>query len=134
MTTSTTLCLQGGLDAPAAARHWLLRHDEWPSEQQRDEVALMLCEVVTNAVLHGGVGVDAELIIDVVSDEHAVTFTVHDRGSGFLRPMLDQPQRDRGYGLFILDQLAHRWGVRRTPGGACVWFEALVDGGLGGRS
>jgi anti-sigma regulatory factor (Ser/Thr protein kinase) len=130
--TSTTLCLHGGLDAPAAVRHWLLGLDGWPSEQRRDEVALMLCEVVTNAVLHGGVGPEAELRIDVVSDEHGVTFRVYDCGRGFLPPRLDQPHRGRGYGLFILDRLAHRWGVRRVPGGACVWFEALVDGGLRG--
>jgi len=90
----------------------------------------MLCEVVTNAVLHGGIGAQDELRIDVVSDERAVTFHVYDRGSGFLPPLLDRPQRGRGYGLFILDQLSHRWGVRNVPGGACVWFEALVDGGL----
>jgi len=128
--TSTTLCLQGGLDAPAAVRHWLLGRDGWESDQRRDDVALMLCEVVTNAVLHGGVGPDSELRIDLDSDERTMTFRVYDRGSGFLPPLLERPQRGRGYGLFILDQLSHRWGVRNVPGGACVWFEALVDGGL----
>jgi anti-sigma regulatory factor (Ser/Thr protein kinase) len=31
-----------------------------------------------------------------------------------------------GWGLFLVDQIADRWGVRRTPTGTCVWFELSV--------
>jgi anti-sigma regulatory factor (Ser/Thr protein kinase) len=128
VTTTATLCVHGGLDAPAAVRRWLFDRDDWASEQRRDEVALMLCEVVTNAVLHGGVGSDAELRIDVATNGDVLMFRVYDHGDGFVPPLLDRPERTRGLGLYIVDRLAHRWGVTRVPGGACVWFEALLDG------
>ena len=28
-----------------------------------------------------------------------------------------------GWGLFLVDRIADRWGVRRTPSGTSVWFE-----------
>jgi hypothetical protein len=28
-----------------------------------------------------------------------------------------------GRGLALVDELARRWGVERTPGGKAVWFE-----------
>jgi anti-sigma regulatory factor (Ser/Thr protein kinase) len=129
MTSSTTLCLDGGLEAPAEARRWVLGHEGWHSRRRRDDVALMLCEVVTNAVLHGGVGPGTELRIDVAADDRAITFRVYDRGEGFRPEARAGPPRRRGWGLYIVDRLAHRWGIAHVPGGACVWFEALRDGG-----
>src|SRR5436305_9946677 len=121
---STTYCLQGGLDAPAMARRVVLGDHAW-DVRRRQDIALALSEVVTNAVLHGGVGPDSELRIDVSFGPGVVAFDVYDRGDGFVPPTLDVPRRRRGWGLFILDRLAVRWGVRPAPGGSCVWFEAL---------
>src|SRR4051812_16042948 len=123
---STTYCSQGGLEASAAARHALLDHCDW-DERRRDDIALALSEVITNAVLHGGVGPDDELRIDMSVDEQVVGFRVYDRGDGFTRPVLDIPREDHGWGLFIIDRVARSWGVAPAPGGSCVWFEALLD-------
>jgi len=54
--TATRLEVPGGLDASGRARRELLTRSSWPSERMRDDVALVLSEVVTNAVVHGGMG------------------------------------------------------------------------------
>ncbi len=36
-----------------------------------------------------------------------------------------------GRGLYLVDQLATRWGSRPTPGGKAVWFEVPIKGGHG---
>ena len=125
--TSTTYCMRGGLGAPAAARRALVSSRPW-DVRRRDDIALVLSEVVTNAVLHGGVGPDQELLIDVHVDRGAVGFDVFDLGEGFTPTGLDTPPRRSGLGLFIINRLAERWGVRPAPPGSCVWFEARLDG------
>jgi anti-sigma regulatory factor (Ser/Thr protein kinase) len=117
----------GGLDAPATARHLLLGQYDWPTPRLRDEAGLMLGEVVTNAVLHGGVGPEERLRIDVVEDPPLITFRVYDGGPGF-DPSASPSQRARGgLGLVIVQRLARHWGVTRNGDGTCVWFEmALV--------
>ena len=126
METSTTVRVPGGLDASSAARRWLREYADWPAGRLRDDVALMLSEVVTNAVLHGSVGPGAEVRIEITMDARVVSFRVYDHGAGFTPPVFDEPPRRRGLGLFIVDGLAHRWGVTRATDGACVWFEALL--------
>jgi hypothetical protein len=34
-----------------------------------------------------------------------------------------------GRGLYLVDQIATRWGSRPTPDGKSVWFEIPIDGG-----
>ena len=38
-----------------------------------------------------------------------------------------------GRGLYLVDQLATRWGSRPTSDGKAVWFELPIQGGPGGR-
>jgi hypothetical protein len=38
-----------------------------------------------------------------------------------------------GRGLYLVDQLATRWGSRPTKDGKAVWFELPVKGGPGRR-
>lgn len=127
MRTPTTLRVAGGIGAGAAARRWLAPRDGWLTRRARDGIALMLSEVVTNAVLHGAVGPDEYVQIDVEQVGPMVTFRVYDRGEGFT-PVPRDPGRARGgFGLEIVDRLAHRWGVERSNQGTCVWFEAVID-------
>lgn len=75
---------------------------------RRDDVALAVTEIVTNAVLHacpqpGGDGAEIHVSADVRDGE--VTVCVTDDGIG-LQPRSDSP--GAGYGLIITDQLAER--------------------------
>jgi|tagenome__1003787_1003787.scaffolds.fasta_scaffold20926315_2 anti-sigma regulatory factor (Ser/Thr protein kinase) len=125
--TSTMYCFRGGLEAPAAVRGALLTGRAW-DVRVRDKIALVLSEVVTNAVLHGGVGPDQELHVDMRLGPDLVAFHVYDLGEGFTPTGLDEPNPRKGMGLYIINRLAERWGVRPAGAGSCVWFEARVDG------
>ena len=53
-----------------------------------------------------------------------------------LRPAAAQDQErgesdEGGRGLYLVDQLATRWGSRPTKDGKAVWFEMPIKGGLG---
>ena len=46
-----------------------------------------------------------------------------DRGPGFSPPNIDpDPEKAGGWGLWLVEQVADRWGIHGT-GGTCVWFE-----------
>lgn len=120
--SSSTFNIGGGVDAAALARREIRRRYEWPTPRLYDEAALMLAEVVTNAVLHGGVRADEEIRVDVEIADRLITFSVFDEGPGFERPAPDARAPSGGFGLLIIDRLAQRWGVTRGPAGTRVWF------------
>ena len=84
-----------------------------------DTLRLLVSEVVTNAVRHGGNGQPVELR---ASWNAEVRVEVSDRGGGFTptprKGALDEPG---GFGLFLVGRLADRWGVE-TDDGTTVWF------------
>ncbi len=86
-----------------------------------DTAALLVSEVVTNAILHARTTVT--LTVDVGDD--VVRITVRDGSPA--RPQLHAfaPTSTTGRGLRLLDRLARRWGVDADPvtGGKIVWFE-----------
>jgi hypothetical protein len=86
-----------------------------------DTAALLVSEVVTNAVLHARTTVT--LTVDV-SDE-VVRITVGDGSPVRPRVHAFAPTSATGRGLRLLDLLARRWGVDADPvtGGKIVWFE-----------
>ena len=66
------------------------------------------------------------ITLDLEVRPGTVRVEVRDPGPGFSRPSFDDqpPLGTSGRGLYLVDALADRWGVSRTPGGeARVWFE-----------
>ena len=118
--------IPGGLDAGAHARRVVLAGYAWPTPRIHDAAALMLAEVVTNAVLHGGAGPHETVRIDVTVNHAAITFSVHDPGPGFIPTPPDRPASSGGLGLVIVDRLARRWGVVAGRSGTRVWFEVAM--------
>lgn len=86
-----------------------------------DDAELLVSEVVTNAVLHGGV---AEAPVSVTPVDGGVRIEVVDPADAFpatpVETGLDTPG---GLGLGIVDNVARRWGVDPTQLGKVVWFE-----------
>jgi anti-sigma regulatory factor (Ser/Thr protein kinase) len=84
-----------------------------------ETLRLLVSEVVTNAVRHGGSTRPVELHATWNAE---VRVEVCDRGEGFTptprNGALDDPG---GFGLFLVGRLADRWGVE-TEGGTTVWF------------
>jgi anti-sigma regulatory factor (Ser/Thr protein kinase) len=84
-----------------------------------DTLRLLVSEVVTNAVRHGGSTRPVELRATWNSE---VRVEVHDNGDGFTPAPREGALEDPGgYGLFLVGRLADRWGVE-TDGGTTVWF------------
>jgi serine/threonine-protein kinase RsbW len=110
-------------EAAAEARHVLDGlTDELPDGRMRD-VRLLVSELVTNAVRHANLGSGdvIELVIELAA--HTLRVEVHDPGGGFVpsAPSPD-PARPSGWGLYLVAELADRWGVDSADT-TLVWFE-----------
>jgi serine/threonine-protein kinase RsbW len=93
-----------------------------PDGRMRD-VRLLVSELVTNAVRHANLAASdvIHLIIDIA--DHKLRVEVHDPGGGFVpsAPSPD-PARPSGWGLYLVAELADRWGVD-SDDETLVWFE-----------
>ena len=91
---------------------------------ERDRIAdlrLVISEVVTNAVRHGGEG---EMLVAVTPKDGYLCVQVTDTGDGFApRPRAYGPDEDGGFGLFLVERLTRRWGLTREDSNTRVWFE-----------
>jgi anti-sigma regulatory factor (Ser/Thr protein kinase) len=115
------LWLSPGPHAPRAARD-ALQSVAGLDEDVRSTAALLLSELVTNAVRHAGLGPDDAIEVTISVGE-ALRVEVADPGPGVLqRRAVSRPDGDHGRGLFIVARLARRWGIDRTEQGR-VWFE-----------
>src|SRR2546425_3219210 len=114
--------LAGGPYAVTAARLALSEIDDLLEENQAFDVRLLVSELVTNSVQHAKVGPDDSIDLRVTIGDERIRVEVRDGGPGF-EPAApsDEPDPDRGWGLFFVAQLASSWGVGEQPGS--VWFE-----------
>ena len=80
---------------------------------------LLVSELVTNAIEHGGSGG----VVEVEALPAGLRVSVTDHAPG--RPQVQHPRTDQptGRGLSIVDQLSRWWGVEAAAGGKTVWFE-----------
>ena len=84
---------------------------------------MLACELVNNAVVHGGQHAHARIELHIGAALRCVRLEVHDGGRGFERPTSPSPRGDSGgFGLLMVDRTASRWGVAANAG-SCVWFE-----------
>ena len=105
------------------ARRALADVAEEISPRRLADARLLVSELVTNALRHAELG-DADVITLVLeADERALRIEVRDPGPGFeLAEPAPDPARSSGWGLYLVRELADRWGVERGPA-TCVWFE-----------
>jgi anti-sigma regulatory factor (Ser/Thr protein kinase) len=92
------------------------------SDSLCDTLVLLVSEVVTNAVRHSNAPRDTPIILTTSITEKAIRVTVIDTGDGFTPTPRDPSALHGGYGLYLVDKEARRWGVDRL-GGTRVWFE-----------
>ena len=117
------LTLPGGPAAPDAARRALAAAlGGRLSERVENDALIVVSELVTNAIRHGGARRPAdEVAVHAALRDGALRVEVTDPGPGF-EPGGHGPRSDGGFGLHLLDRLATRWGV---TGGepVTVWVE-----------
>jgi anti-sigma regulatory factor (Ser/Thr protein kinase) len=85
------------------------------------DLRLVISEVITNAVRHGGEG---DMVVAVTPKPGYLCVQVTDTGDGFApRPRAFEPDDDGGFGLFLIERLTRRWGLTREDNNTRVWFE-----------
>ncbi|WP_406176771.1 SpoIIE family protein phosphatase [Streptomyces sp. NBC_00996] len=93
----------------------------WGLESLLDTTELMVSEVVTNAVRFASRPISLRLLrTDVLRCE------VTDDSPQVPRMRRAAPGDEGGRGLFLVDQLAQRWGATRLSTGKVVWFEQQI--------
>jgi anti-sigma regulatory factor (Ser/Thr protein kinase) len=116
-----SLRLRGGPEAAARARRALskLRADIDPPLMET--LRLLVTELVSNSVRHAR---SETVILKVLVGRAAVLTEVTDEGPGFDPTDAGTPGTDdSGWGLFLVERLADRWGVNQDPDATRVWFE-----------
>lgn len=110
--------------SPVLARRFVKRAlERWNVQSELDVIELLVSELVTNAIVHGGS--DVEVGVAVASERVRVDVFDSSREPPVRREVsLEEPS---GRGLLMLDALATAWGTEFTPGGKSVWFEVRND-------
>jgi anti-sigma regulatory factor (Ser/Thr protein kinase) len=110
---------------PLARRAVMDAARRWITPAQTPPLALMVSEVVTNALVHGGDDGEVELAVD--KRDGAVRVEVCDHGDGFVpEPRALDHGGEGGFGLYIVEQLSDRWGWSRSDC-TTVWFELDLE-------
>jgi anti-sigma regulatory factor (Ser/Thr protein kinase) len=115
------LRLAGGPDAAALARRAVARLEGDLDIDTLDVVRLLVTELVTNSVRHAEADA-VDIRVHVASDQ--VRLEVTDRGPGFEFEERGRNQDlEGGWGLYLVDRLADRWGIAYDGGASRVWAE-----------
>jgi anti-sigma regulatory factor (Ser/Thr protein kinase) len=88
-----------------------------------DDLRLLVSELVTNCVLHGGATDARAITVRTAVRDDAIRTEVCHAGPSFAPPV-EEPDiySPGGLGLFLVEQMSAAWGIaegRET----CVWFE-----------
>lgn len=92
--------------------------ETWGLEELSMTTELIVSELVTNAIRYGAGPVRLRLLF-----QSALTCEVSDASNTSPRLRHARTTDEGGRGLFLVAQLAHRWGTRYTPQGKIIWAE-----------
>jgi len=88
-----------------------------------DDLRLLVTELVTNSLRHGGLGAGDAIHLVVQVETKILRVEVRDPGLGFDVPVPPETaDLGAGWGLYLLGRIADRWGIQGGPS-TCVWFE-----------
>lgn len=131
---SISLQFEPGPSAASAARNALYAIEGRLEPTVMDDVRLLVSELVTNSVRHSHTSPQEAVELEIDVDPRTVRVEVRDHGTGF-EPRRRGPDKRKvgGWGLYLVEQLADRWGV------ACnsvtrVWFEIDQSGSSRART
>ena len=106
-------------EAPALAREFLRGSTcaEHHSEVV-DDAVLLVSELVTNSVLHGG----PPVVVAVDCDEATLQVRVRDGNRTLPAPRDAETGDENGRGLALVAEMSADWGVDTEEDGKHVWF------------
>ncbi|MDT0449303.1 SpoIIE family protein phosphatase [Streptomyces hesseae] len=91
---------------------------EWGLEEAVFTTELILSELITNAIRHASGPIRVRLL-----RERVLICEVSDTSSTAPHLRYAAAEDEGGRGLFLVAQLAERWGTRYTPEGKVIWAE-----------
>lgn len=110
---------------PAEARRFVTDHLDsvsGGSDPRRDDVALVVSELVTNSVRAGAFSIE----VWIASDSQRIEICVADDAPGWPTPRSAHPDDLGGRGLAIVERLADAWTTAPAYPGKAVtatWFD-----------
>jgi anti-sigma regulatory factor (Ser/Thr protein kinase) len=113
--------LPAGVDTPAAARAFVREAVEDVAVPVED-LALVVSELVTNAVVSGS----AAIALDLTVDAARVLVEVADDAPP-THPVAAQVEDDGGRGLMLVSRLARRWGIRADGPRKVFWADLAAS-------
>lgn len=96
---------------------------EWGAHHLEEPAALLVTELVTNAVLHAR----SESVLTVIYDEGVLRVEVADGSMAGPQRRWYAYDAATGRGLLIVEALSTAWGTIATEEGKAVWFELDSD-------
>ncbi|MGW2375114.1 ATP-binding protein [Kitasatospora sp. NPDC001683] len=120
--------LDSRTESTPLARHLLRAYlSALPTGDRYTDIAeLLLGELFANAVQHSDAPTDRLIEIRFALTGNLLRLEVHDAGSG--RPSLrpTTPDDEHGRGLFLINELAERWGCCPRAGGIGKFVWVLI--------
>ncbi|MFD0350504.1 ATP-binding protein [Kitasatospora aburaviensis] len=96
---------------------------EWGLEELEFTTELILSELITNAIRYGTGPIGVRLLLG-----RALICEVSDTSSSAPHLRYAAATDEGGRGLFLVAQLAERWGTRYTPDCKIIWAEQHYSG------
>ena len=120
----TEFQIVGGPRAPESARAKLSESlEERLQPPVVNDLRLLVSELVTNCVLHGGASDSGEITVRTKVRPDCVRTEVCHDGPLFVPPDEDPDLgTPGGLGLFLVEQMSEAWGIAEGCQ-TCVWFE-----------
>jgi anti-sigma regulatory factor (Ser/Thr protein kinase) len=126
-TKTVSFWVPGGTRAAGLARRSILSVEAGLPDSVRHRLALLLSELVTNAIQHGGAGEHETIQVRIASSYEKIRVEVFDPGANAPGPR-NRLEPQGGYGLLLVDRLATGWGREHVDeGGSLAWFELELD-------
>ena len=97
----------------------------WGLDHLRETAALLVSELVSNAVRHARTGLVLELGLEACGTW--LRMEVLDADPDPPSPRIPAALDESGFGFVLIEALADKWGVRETATGKGVWAELDSD-------
>jgi anti-sigma regulatory factor (Ser/Thr protein kinase) len=93
-----------------------------------DDATLLVSELLANSIKHAGLRPNEKVRVTAEWSGERLRVTVRDRPAGSPPPPLAGFVRppsgaESGWGLYLVDRMASRWGTLEADEGAGYWFE-----------
>ena len=125
---SLAIELAPGPRCAAEARACLAPLEDSLATQIYLDLSLLVSELVTNCVRHARLRTRDVIRLRVGVSDRVLRVEVSDPGEGFgAKVPRPAPRGPGGWGLFLTERLADRWGVDRESGWTTVWLEVDLD-------